>query len=165
MGRKEYSKAINEYQNAANINPKKNTIIFNKLGRNKKLNDDFIGAKEDYIKALFLDLENEETYRNIAEINKILGNNREAIENYKKSILLNPNNHLNYFSLADLYAESELTLAEDFYSKTIKSDPNYIYALNARAKVKEKQKNYNGAIADYSKSIEINPRLFLFRER
>ena len=28
MGRKEYSKAINEYQNASNINPK-NIIIFN----------------------------------------------------------------------------------------------------------------------------------------
>ena len=78
LGRKEYSKAINEYQNASNINPK-NAIILNKLGEIKKLNGDFIGAKEDYIKALFLDLENEETYRNLADINKILGNNIEAI--------------------------------------------------------------------------------------
>ena len=90
----------------------------------------------------------------------VLGNYRQAIDDYSKMIEIKPfyedaynNRGIAYKSLGN-YKQ-----AIDDYSKAIKIKPDFADAYNNRGNAYKSVGNYKQAIDDYSKAIEIKPDL------
>jgi tetratricopeptide (TPR) repeat protein len=89
----------------------------------------------------------------------------EAIKNFEKVVMINPNNekareYLAYswygkgidFNRQGMYSEAIIC-----YDKAIEIDPNYANAWNDKGVTLKNQGKYDEAIACYDKAIEINP--------
>ncbi|MCP5498307.1 MAG: tetratricopeptide repeat protein [Leptospiraceae bacterium] len=95
-------------------------------------------------------------YRAICFI--ILGNSKEAEEDIKQAIKLNPDSPQNYFiSGIAYYNQGKLEEAIGAYSKAIEIKPDEHEAYNNRGIAYKNQGKLEEAIGDYSKAIEIKP--------
>jgi len=94
-----------------------------------------------------------------------------AILDFNKSISLDPNNHLAYFSKANMLLSSVSGLIKDEklnengyqlvmkdYNKSIELNNKFAYAYFNRANLKCKTEDYIGAIEDYSEAIKNAPK-------
>ena len=101
-----------------------------------------------------------------AEEYLVLGNDKHdikdyigALENYKKSIALNPDNAEAYFNrgVFRLHTLKDYEGAITDFTKSIKLNPDYKEAYFERAIAKEDLLDYAGAITDYTTVITLNP--------
>ncbi len=82
-----------------------------------------------------------------------------AIEDYSKTIKLNPQNAYAYNNRGNAKeALKDYKGAIEDCNKAIKLNPQNAYAYNNRGNAKGKLNDYTGAIEDYNKAIEINPQ-------
>ena len=97
----------------------------------------------------------------------------KALNDYTKSIELNPNCYNAYYARAMFHQqvdyfficdEQALNAIPD-YTKVIELAPDEDYAYYNRAQCYQFLKEYNKAIADYSKSIELNDKHNIYCER
>ena len=82
----------------------------------------------------------------------------EAIEEFNRSINLDPNNPIPYYMRGYVYAK--LAMYEEAildYSKTIELDPNDADALYGRGNMYRYLGENESAIVDYTKANELNP--------
>ena len=128
-----------------------------------------------------------EVYKERGDLRAKLGFYNDAIDDYKKSLELNPNykeadkaltdtkNNLDiynnslinkdytkdpmyYFSKAhNLYNKRKYEEAIENYNKSIDLDPNNSYAYNNRGLAKNNLEQYFNALKDYDKAIELDP--------
>ena len=128
-----------------------------------------------------------EVYKERGDLRAKLGFYNDAIDDYKKSLELNPNykeadkaltdtkNNLDiynnslinkdytkdpmyYFSKAhNLYNKRKYEEAIKNYNKSIDLDPNNSYAYNNRGLTKNNLEQYFDAVKDYDKAIELEP--------
>ncbi len=100
-------------------------------------------------------------YFNSAENNHKIGDYKAAIEDYTKSIELNPDKN----NLATCYSNrgrsksklKDINGAIADYTKAIEIRPKFAPAYYNRGLMKRLLNDHNGAIADYTKAIELNP--------
>jgi tetratricopeptide (TPR) repeat protein len=103
----------------------------------------------------------------IAGFNKFVepGNNveagkRQAIQEFSKSIQLDPQYIIAYLVRAISYEQvQELQKSLSDYDRAIAIDPKYSITYYNRGNLKYKLNDARGAIADYNKAIEIDPML------
>ena len=87
-----------------------------------------------------------------------LGKNELAIQDFNKSIQLNPNYDKAYNNRGNIYDDlGQYELAIKDFDKSIQLNPNYDLAYNNRGVVYNNLKQYERAIQDFDKSIKINP--------
>ena len=82
-----------------------------------------------------------------------------ALEEYTKSILLNPNNEKPYYNrgLTKYILQDYVGAIED-YTMALELNPRNEETYNNRGSAKSKLQNYNGARDDFNKAIILNPR-------
>jgi len=73
---------------------------------------------------------------------------------------LNPEYSQIFSLIGDVYwREENYALAVKHYSKAIEKDPGFMSVYYKRAHAKRKLQDYDGAINDYNKFIELNPNI------
>ena len=103
------------------------------------------------------------TNRGLAKIGLAAFENTElnlnsAINDFSKSIEINPKFEDAYFQRANAREVFDTTEAIKDYSKVIDLNPKAYDSYNNRGILKEGLSNYKEAINDYNKAIELNPR-------
>ncbi len=115
-------------------------------------------AIADYGKALALDASNSNAFYNRAIAKKAKGDVTGAIADYSETIKLNPQDSDAYFNRASIYHYDlnapEKALAD--YTRSIDIKPS-ADAYTYRGVVRFARRDYQGAIADHTKAIELNP--------
>jgi serine/threonine protein kinase len=151
-----------------------------------KFNQDFSGALADLDKAIELDPELADAYRDrgTLKISEQLKDVSGALADLDKAIKLDPKNSLAYYNrgaVKNLKKPSDISGALADYNKAIELDPKIFFAYINRAQLKHKLSNLkgfkrlklwagnyigrgrvelsdiSGALADYSKAIELDP--------
>jgi len=83
---------------------------------------------------------------------------KSSIEDYTKSIQLNPNNYQAYLNRGlNKSRLGDYNGAIEDYTRAIQINPRYSLAYSNRASAKGRLKDYNGAIADCDKAIQLDP--------
>ncbi|MGB3459922.1 MAG: tetratricopeptide repeat protein [Halobacteriota archaeon] len=83
---------------------------------------------------------------------------RAIIEDYNKTIELDPNYAYAYYNRGNAYSDlMQYERAIEDYNKTIELDPNYTHAYNNRGNAYYYLMQYERAIEDYNKTIELDP--------
>lgn len=88
------------------------------------------------------------------------GNNREAEDNYRQAILLQPDYAEAHYNLAVLLQESERSSeARRHYEQAITAKPTYVQALNNLGTVLDEEGDHRSAEASYVKALDVNPNV------
>jgi tetratricopeptide (TPR) repeat protein len=111
--------------------------------------EEYDGAISDFGKAIALDSNNSDGYFNRGVVYQFLDQDDLATFDFIKAIKIDPTN-IEYYMQTAVWEASDL-------DKVIKINPNSSYAYNYRGNIKWSSKDYIGAIADYTKAIEIDP--------
>ncbi len=79
---------------------------------------------------------------------------REAIDQYKKA----PSSHVILNKLGIAYHQlAELNVAEKYYKRSLKLNPQYSEAVNNLGTIYYVEKKYRRAISQYNKALKLNP--------
>ncbi len=157
LAQKEYEKALVDMDLAIKIDPN-NSIPYHNKGLILKFQNKYTEAIANYDKAINLDKNYYEAYINKLRALLIVNKQEEIktiIENLKKEIPNNPEFCIVtyfYYTLISDYAQAikELNIGVSLDSKNEE-------ILLERARLKDDWSDEKGAIADYTKLIEINP--------
>ena len=151
--------AISDYTKSIEINPNIANTYYNR-GIIKNVLKDYNGAISDYTKAIEIIPNHLDAYKNRGANKIFLKDYYGAISDFTKAIEINP--PVKRYTTVDgeLYDVSEAK-EQDFLNKFDNAFflgyLNDVSAYTTRASAKTLLKDYNGAIADYTKAIEINP--------
>ena len=187
----DFQGAISDYNEAIRLNPN-NALAYNNRGFAKYELEDKQGAISDYNEAIRLNSNYVLAYGNRAEAKSALGDKEGAIADYNEIIRLNSNEAHGYYgrglikkeigekqeALADFQKASELFQKQDteWYNKSrdrirelnlepppvpvsrdMKAEDYYSRGLG-----KELGSDFQGAIADYSEGIRIDPNYYSY---
>jgi tetratricopeptide (TPR) repeat protein len=157
-----YNEALSANSKAINIgNSYGSQTLLNRaqtyvrLGKNQKALEDFAAAikmKDSNLKQAHFDR---------GQLYMRLNETKLALEDYKKVVELNPNNLQLTWDIGRLsYEMEDYTSALTYYSKAIdRIDKPQAQMLLVRGEVFEKLKNYEAAIQDYTRVIEMKQEL------
>ncbi len=111
-----------------------------------------------YFKAIELNPNDANPYKNRGNAYSDLEKYTEAIADYSKAIELDPNFTEAYNNRGIAYDElKKYTQALADYNKAIELDSNHTYAYHNRGNTYRDLKKYPQAMADYNKAIELDP--------
>lgn len=129
-----------------------------KKGYDYYANTEYDKAIEAFTKAIALDPNLADAYRNRGNIYTEKGQYDRAIENYNMAVVLDPNFAPAYTHRGFAYGNKGLydRAIEDF-NKAIALNPNNGYAYSCRGVAYNGKKQYNMAIEDYNKAIALEP--------
>jgi serine/threonine protein kinase/Tfp pilus assembly protein PilF len=153
--------ALNDYNQAIEINPERGYIYGNRGNLKAYKLKDIEGALSDYAKAIEISPQSADIYKargdlKVEKLNDLTG----ALDDYNKAIRIDPKIANFYKARGDLKVEefNDLTGALDDYDKAIEIDPKIANFYKARGDLKvEKLNDLTGALDDYDKAIEIAP--------
>ena len=158
MGRfmKQYDKAIDDYTQAIQINPKFDKAYIGRgLSYYVKGEDD--KAIADYNQAVQINPKNDLAYAGRGRAYADNGEDDKAIADYNRAVQINPKNDLAYKSRGDVYADKkEYDKATADYSQAISLNPKDDSAYYKRGIAYDKKDEYDKAIDDYTRSICLN---------
>ena len=107
--------------------------------------------------ALELDPFDDEVLNNIALAQQKLGKFQESEQNFKKSILSNPNSALRHYNLGiTLNALGKISDAEISYKKAIDIQSEYPQALNNLGNILKKKGKFKEAEIEFKKAIDLD---------
>ena len=87
---------------------------------------------------------------------EMLHKKEEAIKNFEKSLELNPKSVSAMVNLGNNHKDlKNYSISEEYYVKLIETDPNYIRAYGNYGNLLRMINDYDGAIKQYKKGIEI----------
>ena len=158
---KDFKGAIADYSKAIEINPRNYGVFYNRAECKREI-EDFQGAINDNSKAIEINPRMSQAYNNRGFIKSKLGDFKGAIDDYKKVIEINPKDQLANQKLKEI----EEYLREKASSKSINDNKKAtgINPKDAEAEAyynlgiaKFRLEDFQGAIDNYTKAIEINP--------
>ena len=131
--------------------------VYNLIGMEYLFMDNLEKAKENFIKCLEEDLEDQSALYNVVYCFEFLDQNQEAIAYLNKYIDKNPYSEIAWHQLGRLYygvKEYENAIRAFEYATLI--DDEFLGAFMEKAKAYERLKKYEEAIESYSRTIELD---------
>lgn len=131
--------------------------VYNLIGMEYLFMDNLESAKENFIKCLEDDPEDQAALYNVVYCFEFLDQNQEAIEYLQKYIDKNPYSEIAWHQMGRLHyglKEYELALRAFDYATLI--DEEFLGAFMEKGKALERLKRYDEAIEAYNRTIEID---------
>lgn len=159
--RKEYAAAIKEYDKVIELNPKY-AIAWNNRGAAKSWLNHMREAIADYDKAIELNPRYAKAYENRGKAYGALGNNEQSAADLQKAERITNSN-----KGADKIIEEAEALCKDgkfsealeLYNQAAEIYPDNQFVFVNRGNIyNDHLRDYDAAIADYNKTIELNPK-------
>jgi len=153
--RQDFRGAIEDYDQAIQINPKHALAYYNRGNARYELGN-YLLAIEDYTQAIKFNPNYVNAYYNRGNTRSKLGDKQAAIEDYSQVIQINPSYTLAYFNRGN--ARNDLgnkKAAIKNYTKAIKFNPNYADAYFNRGNTRSDLGNKQAAIKDYRKAANL----------
>ncbi len=160
---KQYDKAIADFNKAIELNP----TYFNYESRALCFLEvlDYKKALSDYSRMIRISPSNIDAYRSRAGIKATLLDFEGAIMDIDSAIVIAPSDSYLRLTLGFLYKDSgKFELAIQHFTKVIEMDSKVAHAYNGRGIAKAELKQYNEAIIDFKKAIELQPNNEKFKE-
>jgi tetratricopeptide (TPR) repeat protein len=166
-----YQKALAEFTSALDLDAKNARLFQRRALVHQGLNN-YEQALRDYEKAVELDPENAQlqwalaNYLRLAQNPKLRDYDR-AIEHAAKAVELNPDEPKFHALLAAIYVNqlNDLERARQHIEIALRlkqADPN---SLRTRGRIFWKSREYELALADFSKSLELHPTVWAYKDR
>jgi len=115
-------------------------------------------AIQFYKKAIELNPEYAEAWRNLGEAYRDKGFLNEAISSYKKAINLEPNIGETYYKLGLCFEKlREVDKASYYFGKAIQINPDDSLSHNALGKIYYQKRDFDKALIHFKQAIEIDP--------
>lgn len=154
-----YKQAVADMNSAIAVDSE-NPKLRNTRGYFLLLLKQYSAAEADFNKAIDLDQNYPQVYNNRGLV--FIGQDQyiKAMNDFQTAIKLNPDyiDALNNLGFVYLQMEDpDLPKAVDTFSKVLELDEKYLNALSNRGRAYLKLKQFEPAIADFSKAIEIQP--------
>ncbi len=130
--------------------------VYNLMGMEYLFMDDFELAKENFIKCLDVDLEDQSALYNVVYCFEFLDQNQEAIDFLNQYIDKNPYSEIAWHQVGRLhYALKEYENAIRAFDYATIIDDEFVGAFMERAKALERLKKYSEAIESYNRTLEL----------
>ena len=152
----DFKGAIDDFNHSLAINPNKRFLFYR---ANAKFDyGDYGGAIKDYENSISLKEFKDQVFYNLAVLQYINFNYKDAITNYSKSIMYD-NDYNSYLKRGDAkYKIMDYLGSLDDYSKSIEINKDSYITFNNRGVIKFKLSKYKEALKDFEKSLKINPK-------
>lgn len=154
---KNYPSALEEYNQAVELNPNLSSaytnrgVIFYKLGEIGK-------SLADYNRAVELNPNDSATYVNLSSIYFDVGDTDQALNSLNKAAELDSKNAVAYYNLGVIHQTlGDYNLAISDYNRSLLIDPNNAEAYNARGILNDACGYKSFAVEDFSDAIALNP--------
>lgn len=156
--RRLYDDAINALTQAIKLDPK-NALAYQRRGWAFSCKGDHDTAIADCSKAISIDPEDAVSYENRGWAYDKKKEYDKALEDYSRAVQIDPNFSRAYQSRGVLYEiqKKDFARALDNYGWALKADPGNAVVLAWRADLYYNQRNYNAALADAERALEIDP--------
>ncbi len=149
--------AINLYQGALTKKLQYPFLMYKGIGHLMVRMGQFDEAIKALEKAVILRSDSE-TYANLGQAYAEKGDLEKATENYKKAIMMDPNNPEAHYNLGNAYlSQDRLMEAAGEYQKAIKAKPNYAKAYSNLGVVLLSIGRDDEAIEKYRRAAELDP--------
>ena len=156
--KKEYDKAIEAYEKAVSINPKKDEAYYN-MGNAYDDKKEYDKAIEAYVKAVSINPKKDGAYNNMGNAYSHKKEYDKAIEAYVKAVSINPKNDEAYYNMGNAYShKKEYDKAIEAYVKAVSINPKKDGAYYGMGIAYRHKKEYDKAIEAYEKAVSINPK-------
>ena len=135
-----------------------NTAELNYIyGNILKIQNKFHDAIDLFKKAISLNNNFSEAYNNLANTQKIMGDNKNATYNYIQAIKSNNSNLGAYFNLANLYrSEKKFEEAINNYKKVLELNPKFVESMNNIGSINLILGNFENGLKYFVEAIEID---------
>ncbi|MDO7851823.1 tetratricopeptide repeat protein [Hymenobacter convexus] len=157
---KDYDKAIENYKLASKLKPQDTTaVLYSAYAYEAK--QDYAGAKASYNQLLGMNYKSATLYSRLFQMAKQQKDDAEAAKVLQQALAAYPNNKA--FMLEDLnlsLATGKGGDALDKITKAIAADPSNSNLYAVRGSMYDQQKKTDLALADYKKSVELDPNNF-----
>ncbi|WP_372365593.1 tetratricopeptide repeat protein [Candidatus Uabimicrobium sp. HlEnr_7] len=153
--KKNYQQAVNDFSQAILISP--TTFLYQSRAFSYSKQQEYQKALIDIEKAIKLDSKNSYSYYARARIYEKTKEIKLALRDYNVAINLNPQDSTYLYYRAMLYDELEeyqLALRDIDSAISLKKD---VYYFNRKGTIHQALKEYEKAITQYKKTLEINP--------
>jgi tetratricopeptide (TPR) repeat protein len=134
--------------------------------RGKELADQmkFEDAIAEFTKAVEMDASFSDAYYHRGRARYSLNDKENAFKDYNKAIELNPRDHMYFLMRGHARMDSDLDGKIGDYTRSIDLNPKSQFAYQIRGRTKQKKGDFQGAIADLTKQLELAPgkSAFLF---
>ncbi|WP_348798935.1 tetratricopeptide repeat protein [Flavobacterium adhaerens] len=131
--------------------------VYNLIGMEYLFMDNFEMAKENFIKCLEEDLEDQSALYNVVYCYEFLDQNQEAITYLNKYINKNPYSEIAWHQLGRLfYGLKEYESAIHAFEYATLIDEEFLGAFMEKAKALERLKKYDLAIENYNRTLELD---------
>ena len=161
IGQKKYSEAVAQYDKVIAMNPKY-AAAWNNRGAAKSWLNQMQEAIADYNKAIELNPNYYQAYENRGKAFNALGEHGKASTDFKRAMKIynsNKGGDKLIEEALELSERGEATAALDRLNQAAKLYPDNQYVFVNRGNIyKDNFHDYDAAIADYNRTIEINPK-------
>lgn len=167
----DYVKAIEFFQDAFKLDESKFRCNY-ELGKSYYDTVQYTKAIEYLEKAVKQEPGNYNAFMSLGEIysfglhnDKFEPNYDKAIESYKKAIQLKPSDPVAYKEIASTYYyKNDLRAAKEYVLSAISLNKQYAEAFNLLGNINKKEKNYEDALKNYEKALELHQSAFVYRD-
>jgi len=119
-------------------------------------NKDFYNAEKELLKIIKVKKNSFKAHFLLGNVFAVIKKFEKAIEHYKISYSLQPDNKNTVYNLGVMYREKgELNTSKIFFKKTLSLDTNHLNANLSLAKTYEIENNYEQAKVYYNKTLSI----------
>jgi tetratricopeptide (TPR) repeat protein len=154
----QYDKAISDYTQAIQINPKL-AIPYHNRGNTYNRLQQYDKAISDYTQAIQISPKYAEAYGGRGTTHDTLQQYDKAISDYTQAIQINPKLAIPYHNRGNTYNRlQQYDKAISDYTQAIQINPKYALAYFNRGSVYNVLQQYEKAISDYTQAIQINPK-------
>ena len=164
-----FTSAIDDFNAAMRLDKSFAARCYNERGYAKYMLKRYNEAIADYSISIELYPKSANTWFNRAEAKKKTSDIPGALADYESCAKLESNNVFVYISMGILHEKlRNYVLAEENFTRAISIKPDYAQSYLARAKIRHILDNTNGALADYSTSIQLDknePTARIFRAK
>jgi tetratricopeptide (TPR) repeat protein len=148
-----YAEAAPVLEHGLKVNPRMTTastmlgLCYFELGENQK-------AEPLLERAAAADPTDNNVQMSLAHVLLALGKNDEAIQQLNEYLKRNPKDQEAWYLLGKTY----LQMSEDALGKVNRIDPNSYVAHEVAGEIDEGMKNYDGALVEFKKAVELAPQ-------